>query len=167
MIREARRQDLNEIMIIVCAVVKKMHEQGSRQWDENYPTGADYLNDINNHELFVYEKNGEIVGVCTVSKQGHKEYHLINWSSSEPAWTIKRIAINPSYHGQGIADQFMEFAEELAKQSGIYHLTTDTFCENKHAQGLFQRHGFHYVDRRNDRRGSFEFYYYEKILARE
>lgn len=167
MIREAKTKDLNEIMIIVSAVVKKMHELGSRQWDENYPTEADYLKDINKQELFVHQENEEIAGVCTISKQGHEEYHLINWSSAKPAWTLKRMAINPDYHGRGVADQLIRFAEELAKQAGIYYLTTDTFSENQHAQRLFRRHGFNLVDKRRDQQDLVELYYFDKLLLAE
>ncbi|WP_440896825.1 GNAT family N-acetyltransferase [Amphibacillus sp. Q70] len=167
MIREASPQDLNEIMIIVSTIVKKMHEQGSRQWDETYPTEADYLKDMDRHELFVYQENEKIAGICTISKQGHEEYHLINWSSDEPAWTIKRMAIHPDYHGRGVADQLLRFAEKLASQAGIYYLTTDTFSENQHAQRLFQRHGFNLVDKRLDQQDLIELYYFDKLLLAE
>lgn len=167
MIREATIQDLDEIMIIVRDVVKWMHERGSRQWDSSYPSEADYLRDINKRELFVYLLDEKIVAVYTISREGHKEYPSINWASSEPAWTLKRIAINPDYHGRGIADQLIKFAENHAKESGIYRLNTDTYSENFHAQKVFTRHGFQLVDKRVGRRGSIEFFYYEKLLSKE
>lgn len=167
MIREATIQDLEEIMTNVRAVVKWMHERGSRQWDMSYPTEADYQKDIDRRELFVYLLEGKIVGVYTISREGHQEYPSINWTSVVPAWTLKRVAINPDYHGRGIADQLMRFAEQQAKSAGIYRINTDTYSENLHAQKLFKRHGYQLVDKRTGRRGTIEFFYFEKVLSKE
>lgn len=166
MIREATIQDLKEIMTIVRAVVKLMRERGSVQWDDSYPTEADYLKDINKRELFVYLIEDKIVGVYAISQEGHSEYPSINWASNVPAWTLKRIALNPDYHGRGIADQLMRFAEEHAKANGVYRINTDTYRENLHAQKVFKRHGYQLVDKRTGRRGTIEFFYFEKILSK-
>lgn len=167
MIREATLQDLEEIMTIVRAVVKLMRERGSVQWDDSYPTEADYLKDINKRELFVYLIEDKIVGVYAISHEGHNEYPSINWTSNVPAWTLKRIAISPDYHGRGIADQLMRFAEEHAKDNGVYRINTDTYSENLHAQKVFKRHGYQLVDKRTGRRGTIEFFYFEKVLSKE
>lgn len=164
MIRKAVIKDLSRIMRMIQAVVLKMNDQGSKQWDEHYPAESDYLRDIKRDELFVFEEMGAVFGVCSISKRGHEEYHEINWSTNAPAWTLKRIAVDPNQHGRGIADQLILFAEKLATQAGIYHLHTDTFSENQHAKKLFQRHGFRFVVARQDPNDTAELYYYEKSL---
>jgi len=164
LIRKAIRKDLPGIMRMTQAVVGKMNNQGSKQWDEHYPAEADYLRDIERDELFVFEENGTVLGVCSISKRGHKEYHEINWSTNDPTWTLKRMAVDPNQHGRGIADQLIQFAQKLAKQAGVYHLNTDTYSENQHAKRLFQRHGFQLVETRQDPSHSAELYYFEKSL---
>lgn len=164
MIRQANQNDLNKIAEMIRAVVKKMQEQGSEQWDDSYPAKADYLRDINRDELFVYEVGQEIAGVCSISKRGHAEYGEINWSTNDPAWTLKRIAIHPNNHGQGIADELLKYAEKLAKKSGVYHLNTDTYSDNKYAQKLFLRHGFQIAEAKRIRDDGSELDYYEKSL---
>ncbi|MBM7542908.1 GNAT family N-acetyltransferase [Amphibacillus cookii] len=166
MIRKANPKDIENIMSIVKLVVEVMHAQGSQQWDEAYPTAEDYQRDLSRDELYVFEEEGVIHGVCTISKRGHQEYPLINWSSQQPALTIKRLAVSPSYRGKGVADQFFQFAENLAKSLGR-HLNTDTFAHNHFAQRLFQRHGYQFVEARQDPRDLNELHYYEKLLKGE
>ncbi|WP_067837593.1 GNAT family N-acetyltransferase [Amphibacillus sediminis] len=164
MIRKAAQIDMNAIMVMIKRVVEVMNAQGSQQWDESYPSQADYQKDLKRGELYVLENQDIIRGVCTISKRGHQEYHLINWSHDEPAWTIKRIAIDPDYRGQGAADQFLAFAEQLAVDSGVNYLTTDTYSENEYAQRLFKRHGFQFVEVREYENE--QLVYFEKKLTR-
>ncbi|WP_017473817.1 GNAT family N-acetyltransferase [Amphibacillus jilinensis] len=167
MIRKANPKDIDNIMSMVKLVVEIMHAQGSQQWDETYPTAKDYQKDLGRDELYVFEEEGIIYGVCTISKRGHQEYPLINWSSQQPALTIKRLAISPNYQGKGVANQFFQFAENLAKSLGRYALNTDTFAHNQFAQRLFQRQGYQFVEARQDPRDLNELYYYEKLLNEE
>lgn len=167
MIRLATRKDLTKITELVQAVVKKMQTHGYKQWDETYPTKSEYLKDIDREELYVYDDLGKLSGLFTLSTRGHAEYTSIKWLSDEPAWTIKRLAIAPKRHGQGLADQLIQFSEESARKSGIYRLNADTYEENVYAKQLFHRHHFQLVDQREDPRNKGLLFYYEKILSKE
>ncbi|WP_182200733.1 GNAT family N-acetyltransferase [Paraliobacillus salinarum] len=162
MIRKATNKDLTEVMRIVKRVVKVMNEQGSYQWNDSYPQANDYQNDINREELYLYEIDAVIVGVCTISNRGHEEYGLINWTSHEKAFTLKRLAIDPNARGKGIADQFFDYAVELALQSGVSLINTDTFTENRYAQQLFKRNGFRFVQTRKEHDQAPNLAYFEK-----
>ena len=163
MIRKATQNDLDKIMKVVDQVITVMHAQGSFQWDDSYPLISDYKKDSNQDELYVYEELDDVLGVCTISNRGHEEYHLIDWSEHDRAFTLKRLAVSPNARGKGIADQFLQFAEELARTKNITLITTDTFAENLYAQQLFKRNGFHYVQARIEDEGS-ELYYFEKNI---
>lgn len=164
MIRQGIEDDLPEVVKLVRAVVKRMEQRGSNQWDATYPTRADYLKDINRNELYVYVEQDRLVGLFTLSSRGHKEYQFINWTSEKPAWTLKRLAIEPDFHGQGRANKLLEFAEKLAIQSGIYRLNTDTYSDNLVARKLFERHGYQLVDQQMDPQKGLPLLYYEKII---
>ncbi|SEN82878.1 Acetyltransferase (GNAT) domain-containing protein [Amphibacillus marinus] len=164
MIRLATAFDMSEIMTLISKVVKVMNSQGSQQWHEGYPAEADYAKDIKRGELFVLEENGVVLGICTISKRGHEEYHLIKWTQPYSAFTIKRLAIDPEYRGKGLANQFFKYAGKLAEQSGIATLNTDTFWNNTNAQALFKRNGFHYIQSRQDPQTMNTLHYFEKKL---
>ncbi|WP_160141733.1 hypothetical protein [Salicibibacter halophilus] len=42
-------------MEIVKKTVQMMNAEGSDQWNESYPTTGHFLQDINNHSLFVLD----------------------------------------------------------------------------------------------------------------
>lgn len=164
MIRIARQNDMEAIMMVVKQVVEVMNKQGSFQWDDTYPLVSDYQKDLRREELYVYQESEAILAVCTISKRGHEEYDQIAWTAHDFALTIKRLAVNPNARGKGIADQFFQFAEKVARELGTSHLTTDTFAENQYAQQLFKRNGFNFVQARIDEQEAAELYYFEKAL---
>lgn len=165
MIRQARHTDIEKIMPLIQRAVAVMHAQGSYQWDETYPRASDYQKDITRGELYLYIESEVVLGVCTISKRGHEEYPLIQWSTKAEGWTLKRLAVDPEQRGAGIADQFFQFAEVLAKENNVYYLNTDTFSENHHAQKLFIRNGFSFVQARKDDRNNLELFYFEKLFG--
>ncbi|CQR48280.1 Acetyltransferase (GNAT) family protein [Paraliobacillus sp. PM-2] len=164
MIRKATSEDLTYIMAIVKRVVTVMNRQGSYQWDDSYPQVKDYQKDIDRGELYVFETNSTLVGVCTISNRGHEEYHLIAWTPHHKFFTLKRLAIDPSARGKGIADQFFTYAEQLALKNNVTLINTDTFSENHYAQQLFKRNGYQFVQTRKENEHAPKLAYFEKII---
>ncbi|GAA5417482.1 hypothetical protein Pryu01_02556 [Paraliobacillus ryukyuensis] len=164
MIRKATTTDIPEIMKVVKRVVKAMNEQGSYQWDHTYPLAADYQKDVNRNELYLYEVAEGIRAVCTISSRGHKEYNEIAWTAHDQSFTLKRLAVDPTARGKGIANQFFAYAEQLAKQTGVPLLNTDTFLENQYAQQLFKRNAFQFVQTRKETVEAPELVYFEKVI---
>lgn len=164
-IRQAQAKDIESIIPMIKRVIQVMNEQGSSQWDETYPTEQDFKKDLARGELYVCEQAGEIRGVCTISARGHEEYPLIQWTTNEEGWTLKRLAVDPICRGKGISDHFFQFAENLARKNDIYYLNTDTFEDNSYAQQLFTRNGYVFVQRREDEQDHVVLYYYEKKLS--
>ncbi|WP_112179712.1 MULTISPECIES: N-acetyltransferase [Paraliobacillus] len=164
MIQLATEKDLEGIMLVVKSVVKMMNEQGSFQWNDTYPLVTDYQKDLRREELYIYKESELILGVCTISKRGHEEYDEIAWSQHDHALTVKRLAVDPNARGKGLADNFFQFAEKVAKKHNANHLTTDTYAENQYAQKLFKRNGFRFVQARREEKEAAELYYFEKAL---
>ncbi|WP_188207812.1 GNAT family N-acetyltransferase [Alkalibacillus aidingensis] len=162
MIRKATYTDLNQIEALVNQAKDIMANAGMTQWGESYPTKRHYEEDLNQDELYVYEYEGEVVGVACISDHGHHEYDEINWSEEADYLCIKRLAVDPNVRMQGIGLAFYQFAEELAAERGVSYIRTDTNGENTAALRLFEKGEYTLVDKQ--RHGDFKqpFYYYEK-----
>jgi ribosomal protein S18 acetylase RimI-like enzyme len=163
-IRLAEQDDIKAIMQSVKDAVKLMNQQGNYQWDNQYPLSEHFLSDLKQSELYVYEKEGKVVGAVTISVKAHSEYHLISWSSRVDSFTIKRLVVSPSMRGTGIPDEFFKFAEKLAMEKGIHYIKTDTFSKNQSAQKLFQRNNYQLVEKRREEEKADDLCYFEKLL---
>ncbi|GEM04039.1 hypothetical protein HMI01_10270 [Halolactibacillus miurensis] len=163
MIRLATHSDLDRIMVIVNEVIKEMHVRGSQQWSTDYPKRADFIQDINKRELYVYEQAGEVAGMCAFSETGHAEYSLIPFSTTN-ALTIKRLAISPRYRNKGISHQFIEAIKRVADEKNKQAINGDTFKNNPDAQAFFLKHDFCFIAERPDDEGDVPLYYYELTL---
>ncbi|GAA0452448.1 GNAT family N-acetyltransferase [Alkalibacillus silvisoli] len=162
MIREARKEDLDQIETIVSHAKVMMAESGMTQWGDTYPLRNHYESDLKRHELFVYEQEQQVIGVACISNEGHEEYKEINWSDDSPYLCIKRLAVDLNKRHKGIGLAFYRFAENLAIQQGIPYIRTDTNGENEAALNLFKKGNYTLVDRQHHGNFKEPFFYYEK-----
>jgi hypothetical protein len=52
-------------MEIIKRTIVEIHIYNNTQWDENYPQEKDFVSDIQKGDLFVVEREGELVGfIC-------------------------------------------------------------------------------------------------------
>ncbi|PWJ95633.1 ribosomal protein S18 acetylase RimI-like enzyme [Oceanotoga teriensis] len=143
MIRKAIKDDISKIVNIMKDVVNKMISEGNPQWDSSYPTKDIYLKDIENEDLYVFIKGDQIVAAACINQIQAEEYKNIKWKiSSDNSFVIHRIIIDPNFQNQGIAVDFMKFAEKLAIKSNVFSIRIDTFSMNKKAQNLFKKLGY-------------------------
>ncbi|MET3683936.1 GNAT superfamily N-acetyltransferase [Alkalibacillus flavidus] len=166
MIREATKHDLDQIEIVVNEAKDVMARAGLSQWGETYPLRSHYEKDLHNRELYVYEQDGDVIGVACISDHGHEEYHEIAWSEADTFLCLKRLAVSPSARKRGVGLAFYHFAEQLAAEQGIPYIRTDTNGENKAALKLFQKGQYTLVDQQYHGDFTEPFYYYEKRVER-
>ena len=162
MIRAGKMDDLNKIEDMVSRAKIVMKREGNEQWNDDYPKREHYETDLNNGELYVCEMEGEVVGACCISDEGHHEYKEINWSNDEPYLCIKRLVVDPRVQGKGIGKKFYEYIEALAKERGINYVRTDTNEHNKAAIRLFEKSHYALVDKRRHGHYKGAFCYFEK-----
>ncbi len=163
MIRLAKIDDLNKIMIIIKDIQKEMAMENNPQWNEedDYPNKDKFLSDLEKGELYVYD-DGLIKGFMVISKEDN--YHEVVESTNKEAYILHRLAIKSDCRGEGLATKFFEFAEELAKENNISLLKADTEKHNTKMNALFEKVGFR-------QKGEFEYddypghyIYYEKEI---
>lgn len=164
MIRAAVMNDLNAIMEIVQAVIVEMHSYNNFQWDENYPQAKDFVSDIQKGDLFVSIREENIVGLICINRNQPSEYAGLEWSHSEEAMVIHRMAVSPDARKVGVGFELVEFAEELAIKNNVRYLQTDTYSLNTKAQGLFQKLGYKFVGEMSFLGKEKPFYCYDKTI---
>ncbi|WP_026882449.1 GNAT family N-acetyltransferase [Clostridium akagii] len=164
MMRKAVMEDIKDIMGIIKETIIEMQSYNNNQWDASYPQEKDFANDIQRENLFVLELKDKLVGFICINKVEPDEYNGLNWSLNHDAMVVHRMAVKPSYRRNGIGTALMKFVDELALESNIKYLKTDTYSLNLKMNNLFQKFGYKFVGEISFLGKSEPFYCYEKIL---
>ncbi|MEW9096972.1 MAG: GNAT family N-acetyltransferase [Clostridiaceae bacterium] len=164
MIRKAANEDLKAIMKIIKETIVEMHSYNNYQWDENYPQEKDFEDDIKKGDLYVIEKEGELVGFACINKEEPIEYNGLNWSLNEDVFVVHRMAVSSSHRQMGIGTELINFADELALKNNIKYLKTDTYSLNTKMNAFFKRSGYDLIGEMSFLGKEKPFYCYERIL---
>jgi GNAT superfamily N-acetyltransferase len=141
-VRQAKSEDVAAVMAVVRRVVPLMRASGNLQWDDHYPNAAVFERDVELAQLWVAEIEGKIAGVAAITTDQEPEYANVGWDISEPAIVVHRVAVDPAFHGQGVAAALMLQAETVARSRGIGVLRVDTNTQNAATQKLFPKLGY-------------------------
>lgn len=141
MIREARMEDIDDIMLIYKKAKQIMIDDGNNnQWLNNYPSKELIKEDIDKKQFYVLERENIIHAVFSFIIGIDKTYLIIEdgkWQSDTPYGTIHRIGSDGKYHG--ILKEAVEFC--LTK---IKHIRIDTHKDNNVMNHLLPQLGFKY-----------------------
>ena len=144
MIRRAKISEISEILNLTKACAANMVKNGIYQWNEHYPSKKAFENDIERSELFVLEKNHEIIGIVVISSLMDKEYIPIQWLTPNTKNVyIHRLSVHPNQQGKGYARKLMDFAENYAKKHNFVSVRLDTFSQNIRNQKFYETRGYH------------------------
>ncbi|HEX2917090.1 MAG TPA: GNAT family N-acetyltransferase [Edaphobacter sp.] len=164
-VRLAREEDIPLLMEVVRRVVPPMRMQGNLQWDEDYPNEAIFREDIHLEQLWVAEVDGVVAGVVALTTDKEADYDQADWDNEQPAVVIHRLAVDPWFHGRGVAKALMQKAEEVATAKGFLIIRTDTNSANEATQKLFPKMGYRFAGDISLRaRPALRFLCYEKHL---
>ena len=143
MIRRAKISEISEILNLTKACGANMAKNGIYQWNEHYPSKNAFENDIERSELFILEKNHEIIGTMVISCIMDKEYIPIQWLTPNTKNVyIHRLSVHPNQQGKGYAQKLMDFAENYAKKHNFVSVRLDTFSQNKRNQKFYETRGY-------------------------
>ena len=145
MIRLATLQDLVSILDIVCACISMMQKEKNTQWDHTYPSKDDFIKDVSDQTLYVYEYQGEVAGFVCLNEQEAEGYRNVKWESMDKATIIHRMAVNPNVQRCGIASALLKFAEQIAAEREHSYIKSDTCSMNEHMKRLFLSKGYRKV----------------------
>jgi len=141
-IREARLEDMAEIMKVMEAAKEVMRQSGNmHQWEDGYPSEAVIKTDMEKDGGFVVEDDGKVVGYFAFLPSPEPTYFTIDggeWLDDiQPYHVIHRMASYPDAHG--IFSSIMDFSFSRDRNIRI-----DTHSDNKIMQHNILKHGFIY-----------------------
>ncbi len=146
MLRLATYSDMEDILCIKNkAYLYHKDELKIDQWSEEYPNEEVFLKDIENEELFVYEKDNKILGFACLNYGPWDTYDSLSWNSDDKFLTIHRVAVDTDFKGKGIASIILTSLEDIAKSLGCYYLKIDTYSLNEPMNYLIEKLGYKYV----------------------
>jgi ribosomal protein S18 acetylase RimI-like enzyme len=166
MIRRAKISEISDILNLTKACAANMVNNGIYQWNDHYPSKKAFENDIERSELFVFEKNHEIIGAVVISSLMDEEYFPIQWltPNTKNAY-IHRLSVHPKQQGKGYAQKLMDFAENYAKKHNFVSVRLDTFSQNKRNQKFYETRGYHRLgDIYFPKQSEHPFHCYEMVL---
>lgn len=165
MMRNANLEDLTEIMSILRKTIIEMQSYENNQWDEMYPQKKDFINDIQQGDLYVAEREGRLAAFICVNKIEPIEYNGLKWSSTKDCMVIHRMAVAPECRRKGVGRELMTFAEELAQKRTLDYLKIDTNSVNEKMKALFNKCAYKYIGSISFLGKESPFYCYDKRLV--
>lgn len=143
MIRLAKFSDIDTIFNIRQKAALRLKQLNIHQWQQNEPSKARFLLDIEKESCYVFEKE-HILAMMTLQQEPEITYqNLVNLKL--PALTIHRFAVHEDALKKGIASSMMEFAIKEAYKKNLKWLYIDTHPDNFLMQGLISKYQFDYV----------------------
>lgn len=147
MIRKATQKDIKG----VAELYEKMLDYEDTHvkhtsWQRGiYPTADTARLGVKNGSLYVFEKNGELLGSVVLDTKQAPEYRRVEWTvptGYNEALVIHTLCVDPEYSGSGIGSAIVDFAKQLAKEKGCHAIRLNTTQSNTPAANLYQKNGF-------------------------
>ncbi|MDO6817988.1 GNAT family N-acetyltransferase [Zobellia sp. 1_MG-2023] len=143
MISPAKLLDIPQILEVTKACAAAMIAYGIFQWNEHYPSKQAFEADVERGELYVLEKDNQIIGTIVISTLMDEEYVPIEWlTPSGKNIYIHRVSVHPDFQGKGYAQKLMAFAENYARENSFASVRLDTFSQNKRNHRFYEARGF-------------------------
>ena len=165
-IRVAKIQDVNNIMLMYRSCINGMIKEGIDQWDYSYPNIDVITKDIHKKNYFVAEIKKEIVGGITIDNNQDRAYLNISWmNESNRFLVVHRLAVKEEMWSLKIGKKLMLFAEEKAIKNNLYSVRLDTYSGNPKAINFYRNIGYIELGSINLKPNKNEYYCFEKIIT--
>lgn len=146
-LRFAKKEDIEEIMLIIKKAQESLKSKGINQWQNGYPNEATIENDIDNDEFYVLVENKEILGITALSFEGEDTYEKIyegEWLTEKEYGVVHRMAVDLDKKRKGLAGKILQEAEIICKSRGINDIKIDTHRKNIAMQNFLKKNNFKY-----------------------
>lgn len=124
---------------------QSLHAAGIDQWQGDYPSGADFLEDVRLNRGLVIELDGVPIGIAAAYIGHDPTYDAIagQWlSSGERYGVIHRIAIDPGAKRSGAASAVVAYLQDICRGSGIIAMRCDTHEQNLAMRRTLEHNGY-------------------------
>ena len=145
MIELATREDLSQVENIMKSIKEEMRKEGNPQWgstDDDYPSLAKLLDDIEKEKMIKYVEDNTIKGVVSLARDTTREFDGLLENSIKDSFIIHRLAVPEEFRKQQIATKLIQYAEVHAKNHQVSVLKSSTEVSNDKMNKFLLRHGF-------------------------
>ena len=114
--------------------------------DCNYDEEYQYLQGVmqaSTEDCFLFRLNNNHIGFLLVSMR----HDSVEGASGRPVAYIEGIYVRKAYRKAGYATQMINFAENWARDQGVFELASDTEIENVDSQLFHKKAGFREVNK--------------------
>ena len=165
----ATQQDFEPIIAFYDDVMERTPEIATyARWSKGkHPTIEGIRAYINEGSMYLYRKQGAIVGAMAVTMYQGDDYHAIDWSRQVPddkVAVIHILAVSPDAQGNGIGSEMIREAILLAQNNGMLAVRLNALASNTPAHRIYERLGFEYRGQQHlyaENTGWTDFYFFE------
>lgn len=137
MVREAKEQELQQILALYC----HLHEsQIPAQTEHLKETWQQILKD-ENHHLIVYESEGQILSSCVCVIIPNLTRNV------RPYAFVENVVTHERFRGRGYATACLEFARKIAREKNCYKIMLLTGAKEEKTLSFYQNAGYNNSDK--------------------
>ena len=137
MVREALKEDLNELLNLYLFLHEKNIPENSEHLENTWKT---IIEDINHH-IVVKEINGKIVSSCVCVIVPNLTRNI------RPYALIENVVTNEGYRGKGYATECLNYVKEIAIKNNCYKMMLLTGTKNENTLAFYKSTGYNSDDK--------------------
>jgi predicted GNAT superfamily acetyltransferase len=144
--RKAIESEVEEIWEILQYAIERRKQDGSTQWQDGYPNPDAIRHDIAQGWAYVIADVEGILAYGAVIFEKDPAYATIKgkWLTERDYVVVHRVASASRAKGMGIATQFFQYIETLAKSKNINSIKVDTNFDNMAMLRILEKLGYQY-----------------------
>ncbi|TNE32034.1 GNAT family N-acetyltransferase [bacterium] len=143
MIIKAKLAHLPQILELNSQIIDYMTSLGFSHWSERYPTEAIFRKDIMTGSQYVYIIDEKVRGIVSYDIKHHEYFDTIQWlNNNQTSYFVHRLAVDPEFQGQGIANELMEFTEYNARRDGMSSIKLGAFKGYEKVVNFYKKRGY-------------------------
>ena len=131
MIVDATRENINEWAEMSVLLFPEL------TFEEAYAECEEWL-EVRKEIGVLYQKDGKYAGFMQISVRND----YVNGTETSPVVFVEAIYIYPEYRKLGIGREFIEYAENFARERGISELASDCLLDNTDSEKFHKSCGF-------------------------
>ena len=137
MVREAKQEDLNEVLeLYLC-----LHEKSLPELSEHLMLTWNQIIQDKNHHLIVNEVNGKIISSCVCVIIPNLTRNV------RPYAFIENVVTLSPYRGKGYATECLNYAKVIAEKENCYKMMLLTGSKEQKTLSFYENAGYNCTDK--------------------